>query len=373
MSFLDRKLGNESDVLADEQFQNITYTDTPFEQNFLPQLDMFLGTICVLCVIIGVPGNILSLWYFHHKIRVGKGRGSADFFGYLYLAISLTDLIICVTIIPVTEAFINGRNSVMFEQNSFCTIWGLVWEIIPFYSVFLVGVLSISRLITLFQPHRMLSTTLLVWWLASYLTALVLSKAVPLMMKFSNVKYFKNTMYCFLLPIPDSVYWAFSIASSIVLLAAPILPILITCLTLIYKLTSTHLPISTQYNQKRRGALSRQTRATKTIIIVTLVYISYNIPVFLKFVHHLQYVIRNTQDIQYDYKKAYDSVVLYWYGWVFTYTVCVVMNSATNPVVYLCRMKGFNNFVSELFFLRRRISMQHSVTSIRNGAVVTQF
>ena len=363
-------------MITDTVIANMTYTDTPFQQTFIAEVDIFLGAICTLCVIVGVPGNILSLWYFRHKIREGRRGGSNDFFGYLYIAISLTDLIICITIIPVAEAFMNGRNSAMFENGSFCTMWGVIWEIIPFYSVFLVGVLSISRLFTLFQPHKMLNTKLLFGWLTGYLTGLVLSKTVPLMLRISTVKYFRNTMYCFLLPSAESVYWAFSIVSSIALLAAPILPILATCLALIYKLTSTRLPASTQYNQKRRGAMTKQARATKTIVIVTLVYVLYNIPVFVKFAHHLQYVIRRTSDEEYDYKKAYHSILLYWYGWVLTYTVCVVMNSTTNPVVYLCRMEGYQTFIATLLSSKGHVISSGNSVKTKNGelkAVVSHF
>ena len=314
-------------------------------------MDIFLGLVCAACVALGVPANLLSLLYFVKKKISGKMRGTKEFFGNLYIAIALTDLVICATIIPVVEAFLNGRDSKLFENEAFCTIWGLLWEIIPFYSVFLVGVLSISRLITLLRPHGILNNTILLSFLGAYLAGLVLSKTLPLVLGLSAVKYLRNTMYCFFLPSNNKIFWSFSIVSSIMLLAAPILPIIITCLAMIYKLSITGAP-SSKINLKRKGAMKKQAKATKTIIVVTLVYIFYNIPVFIKFAHHLQYVIRNTTDERYDYKKAYNSVLLYWYGWVLTYTVCVVLNSTTNPIVYICRMKSFKLFVFDTFRLK---------------------
>ena len=331
--------------------QNISYTETPFEKTFVPEIDIFLGLVCVACVVVGVPANLFSLLYFLKKKNGGKLRGTKDFFGNLYVAIALTDLVICATIIPVAEAFLNGRNSKMFENEGFCTMWGLLWEIIPFYSVFLVGVLSISRVVTLFRPHCVLDNTILLGCLATYLAGLVLSKTLPLILGLSTAIYLKNTMYCFFLPSNDKIFWNFSIVSSIALLAAPILPIIITCLAMIYKLSFNPVP-STQLNSKRKGPMRKQAEATKTIIVVTLVYIFYNIPVFIKFAHHLRYVIRNTKDSSYEYKNAYDSVMLYWYGWVLTYTVCVVLNSTTNPIVYFCRMKSFKVFVSDMILMR---------------------
>ena len=331
--------------------QNMSYTETPFERKFVSEMDIFLGLVCAACVALGVPANLLSLLYFVKKKISGKMRGTKEFFGNLYIAIALTDLVICATIIPVVEAFLNGRDSKLFENEAFCTIWGLLWEIIPFYSVFLVGVLSISRLITLLRPHGILNNTILLSFLGAYLAGLVLSKTLPLVLGLSAVKYLRNTMYCFFLPSNNKIFWSFSIVSSIMLLAAPILPIIITCLAMIYKLSITGAP-SSKINLKRKGAMKKQAKATKTIIVVTLVYIFYNIPVFIKFAHHLQYVIRNTTDERYDYKKAYNSVLLYWYGWVLTYTVCVVLNSTTNPIVYICRMKSFKLFVFDTFRLK---------------------
>ena len=331
--------------------ENISYTETPFDEKFVPEIDTILGLVCAASVLVGVPANLLSLLYFLKKKLKGNMQGTKAFFGNLYVAISLTDLVICATIIPVVEAFLNGRNSKLFENEVFCTIWGLLWEIIPFYSVFLVGVLSISRLVTLFRPHRILNGRIVMGCLGCYLTGLALSKTLPLILGLSAVKYLKNTMYCFFLPSNNRIFWSFSIVLSTALLAAPILPIIITCLAMIYQLQCSRTP-SQKINLKRKGVATKQAEATKTIIIVTLVYIFYNIPVFIKFAHHLQYVIRHTTDRSYDYKTAYNTVLLYWYGWVLTYTVCVVLNSTTNPMVYFCRMRSFKPFVYAMLMFR---------------------
>ena len=320
------------------------YTSTPFDKSPVKGVDIFLGILCGICMAVGTVTNITSVIYFLKKRSMERKSLSKvkDFFGILYIAISSTDLMICITILPVAEAFLNGRNSVMFGNPIFCAVWGLIWEIIPFYSVFLVGVMSISRLATLLKPHGVLNVNALLVCLGVYLAGLVLSKGVPLLDGLSEVKYLKNTMYCFILP-DDGPYWMFSIVSSIALLAAPICPITITCIIMTYKLTFTKRVSRSTLLQKM--STSKQVEATKTILLVTAVYIFYNIPVFVKFLHHLLYVVRHTTDKEYDYKKAYNSVFLYWYGWVLTYTVCVVMNSASNPIVYFFRMKHFQTFV----------------------------
>ena len=291
------------------------------------------------------------------------------FFEFLYIAISATDLIICITILPVAEAFLNGRRSVMFGSSVFCSIWGLIWEIIPFFSVFLVAVLSVSRLITLFKPHKILNVATLKVWLSVYLGALVMSKCIPLAAGLSEVKYFRNTMYCFFLPNRDG-YWFFSIISSTTLLAAPVIPILVTCVAMVYKLRFTK-PLVTATVSRLKSSKMKQMEATKTIIVVTSVYIFYNIPVFIKFIHHLCYVADRFKDSTYSYKEAYDTVLLYWYGWVLTFIVCVVLNSATNPVVYMLRMSGFKSFAVDVIFMR--CSKLRGIGSMRDGSLKSAF
>jgi hypothetical protein len=40
----------------------------------------------------------------------------------------------------------------MFSSSIFCSVWGFTWELIPYYSVFLVFSLSFLRTFALLKP-----------------------------------------------------------------------------------------------------------------------------------------------------------------------------------------------------------------------------
>ena len=57
-----------------------------------------------------------------------------------------------------------------------------------------------------------------------------------------------------------------------------------------------------------------------------------------------------------DYKYPehfYNTTFMYYYSWNFTYVVFVILNSSINPIVYLCRMKTFRTYLTDLFRTRR--------------------
>ena len=225
----------------------------------------------------------------------------------------------------------NQRKSVMFSNRYFCAIWAVLWEILPFYSVFLVGVLSINRLILLIKPNKTLKAHVLISTLLTYLVILVLSKVVPFIIKISAFIYSKSTMYCFVLE-KEVVYLLLNTISSSSLLAAPIIPIMVCCFYTIYKLRT----------QKTFERVSIE--ATKTVIMITAVYIVYNLPVFIKYVNHLVFIFSVSDHVT-EYKEYYRTKFMIYYGWMLSYVFCVVLNSLSNPIIYFTRMVAFRKFM----------------------------
>ena len=77
---------------------------------FSPEADIFIGVILVLCLIFGTPANALSLIYFAFKQK------SEGILLVLYVAISITDICICLFHLPVTALLFNGRKPTFFES-----------------------------------------------------------------------------------------------------------------------------------------------------------------------------------------------------------------------------------------------------------------
>ena len=156
--------------------------------SYIPAVDHFLSGICFLCVLLGLPANISTLIYF---IRQKK-----DLPTRLYLVLSLVDILTCFTLIPTGISFAMDRQPVLFGNDLFCQLWGIVWVIVPFLSVYLVCVLSISRTITLLNPLGVVSKDAVTWSIGIYTSYLFLRIMVPVGNGSAHFIYSKSDVYC---------------------------------------------------------------------------------------------------------------------------------------------------------------------------------
>ena len=73
-------------------------------------------------------------------------------FNSIYLAIVCNDILIAASSFPIAEGFLSTRTPLLFANPTFCTAWGVLWNILPFFSVFLVLTMSILRTTILIRP-----------------------------------------------------------------------------------------------------------------------------------------------------------------------------------------------------------------------------
>ena len=110
---------------------------------------------------------------------------------------------------------------------------------------------------------------------------------------------------------------------------------------------------------QQQGSITRMKKeATKTIILITLVYIVFNLPVFLNYSRYIITVYVVGKDFL---DPNNSNWFIQEYIWLFTYIITVALNSITNPVVYFLRMKNFRRD------LRRKMKRKKYTESIRNS------
>ena len=144
-------------------------------------------------------------------------------------------------------------------------------------------------------------------------------------------------------------------------LAFPIIPITASCITstsiMIYSARATQ--VSTVLTKMKR-------EATTTIIIVTLVYIVFNLPVFLNYVRYIIAVYFTDKD----FLDGDDSnEFLQKYIWLLTYVITVTLNSLVNPFVYVFRMKRFRSETVRMMknCCRSRVRVRFTVPTNRTS------
>ena len=84
----------------------------------------------------------------------------------------------------------------MFSDSKFCTFWGVTWEFIPYYTVFLVLCLSIVRCLLLLKPLITISRKLILAILIGYAGLLTLRQLLGVMLGYSSYQYDENSGYC---------------------------------------------------------------------------------------------------------------------------------------------------------------------------------
>eukprot|EP00116_Pleurobrachia_bachei_P005723 sb/3465985/ len=315
-----------------------------------------LGVIYIILMTIGIPSNIISVIYFsRQKVRPGSTR---EFFKWIYTNIACTDLLVCVFCFPMATVFLSPqRNSPLFLNDMFCAFWAFAWELLPYYSVYLVLVLSWSRMAILIRPMIVLNKQLLIISLVLYNILLLTTKVAFFYGDITQIDYTKRDALCILTGVDGmSKYYPIYTFFNIILLAMPIIPICISCVSSVVKMYKTDMAVkiarraSTNGNGKAAASKSskrsahRHKHATTTVIIMTVTYILCNLPVFVNYVAYGYWSVMSAIN-SVDYRSIYGTHFLYYYSWSSCLVLAVLLNSTINPIVYATRMREFRNSI----------------------------
>lgn len=275
---------------------------------------------------------MIALKYFQNRRK--------DLPTILYILITVVDILSCGTCIPSAVAYINNREPMWYGESWFCYGWGMLWAVIPFMSVFLVAVLSITRTISLIRPLQQVKTQSVMIIVIAYSSYLIMWSTVPIIFGYGNFVYTPEDTYCWE-STQAGWYSNVEIINGAVLLAFPIVPVIISCVISTYCVLSS-LKISTLSTTVR----NMKVEATITIILITMTYIFLNIPIFVIWVLYI-----------YDNFNVRDVVILKYYSWSVCYVICVAFNATLNPVIYLSRMEKFRISFMGLFKKDSRLQM----------------
>ena len=331
------------------------------------------GLVCTFCMVFGTPANILSFLYFIKRKTVAATNKA--YMTYLYRMITFIDVLICFLVFPLIEAAFRDFHQLrepdskmkqaifddaIFDDATFCTIWGVLWNILPVLSVFLVAILSCSRCLILLYPLKKLHIKKPAIFLA-VLTSLILTEklvahfaSTPLVYDDVRYRYDRKVKVCYILATTDKS--AYILTQSIVftiLLGLPVVPILGSFIVSVHKLRAAQKKESRVKSTSNEQSKHRE--ATITVIIITGIYILCNIPVLCFYLYvwshdkgyffqkkdkDVQMRDRGARDNRPDEKYHYMIISLLW---ITCYTLLVAINSSFNPIIYYTRMKEFRD------------------------------
>ena len=115
-------------------------------------LDAAFGTTLIIGMVIGIPANLICCYFFSTQ-RSSHENGT--YFKRIYTLISSLDLAICILLFPIIEVLFVGRQNwtLLFHDKTFCLTWYAMWSVCQEMVIFMVAMLSVSRIVFLKYPH----------------------------------------------------------------------------------------------------------------------------------------------------------------------------------------------------------------------------
>lgn len=322
--------------------------------HYIQELDFSLAALHIFCFMFGTLGNITAFRYFASQRK--------DLSTCIYLCISLTDIVISLLTLPVAISYISHREPVMFDLPGFCTFWGSINTVAPHLSVFMVAVLSLTRTHSLLLPLKKINKRNILIAMGLYLGLLSLQAGIPLALGLSKMIYLPDDTYCYSEGL--GVVWRnVDTILDVVELGCPIIPVIFSC-----ALSSIHILRSRAISNSRSSSRMK-VNASITIILFTLTYILFNIPVFVQFILYLVTL--------YKYKypgPLFSSLWMSAYSWNVLFVLNVALNATINPFIYVSRMQHFRAHVMlEINTVKRFILSRGRYSRIQNNDDTRQY
>eukprot|EP00116_Pleurobrachia_bachei_P004686 sb/3464948/ len=248
--------------------------------------DIIYAIIILCTVIVGALGNMFALTYFNVS---GSTNSNGRYFKNVYMMIAIVDILICVLSLPLVEAALrDGRNAALFGDETFCTVWGCLWAISVSTSIFLIGLLSFSRLCLLMFPQVKLNPLAAVAMCVTVVVIMCIVCSCLLLSNTTFMAYKPMWMYCFFSIYPGSnldyiiTQDGYKAGIFIVILFTLIPTITFVLISISFVLSLFYLHRSqAAANLTCSGRTQRTVHAAKTVVLVTMIYIISQLPFVL--------------------------------------------------------------------------------------------
>ena len=307
--------------------------------SFYPTPDRLITVILCILILFGLSTNLISLGYFLSK----KGHSFATI---LYRAICVLDISITIIVIPVIISLANGRHPMWFNSWPVCIGWAVLFNFLQLASPFSVLLVSVSRTIAIVKPFYTVNRRAALYATIAYFVIAEGYELVLTLFKryFQTVyQYDIQVVYCYYLL--DNPSWkVFDETRSAIITG--VMPLVIA--------TSFGISI---WNFLTQGTvaddLKDRHRASMTMTMFTGMFLVCNIPNFANYVLYVVTINTGTYP-----GTVYANSFMYNYSWLISEILGLVLNSALNPILYLCRMKGLKRWL--VYKLLRQDGYEHS-------------
>eukprot|EP00116_Pleurobrachia_bachei_P005207 sb/3465469/ len=341
---------------------------------------LFFGVITTLLVIFGIPANLLSLSYF---VRC-KGTTVSSI---LYRSMNIVDCLICVLIAPIAVNYFNSHRAehpLFFGHVVPCNVWSVLWNVSTRLSIFLIGLMSGARAISLVRPLYRVKIGMVVIPTVIYTFILVIQQTLPYWFNREIVRYSKIVGFCTwffsdITPIYSLLHKICDVIFIQLEFILPVVPIVISSVVTITKLHTKNRLLGR--TSGCRGEKQKK-QATITIIILTVVFFVFNTP-FLAYQLCSSISVFSNGNIQLIWDTSLPFSLRRWLATIYNIHL-IGLNSCINPIVYFLRIKELRQTIrrsnnrstkplpnGRTMGIRRRIPGQGQVRNTRYSLVTS--
>ena len=308
--------------------------------------DTIFGVSSLLCFLLGTTGNILAASYFLTRPVVLSPNT------LLHICINLTDILICS--LALFTGLVNlspSMGETLFNTDPLlCNVWGILWNVTIRVSVYLIAVLSVSRLISIYLPHKRMSLWSVAVPIVTYVFLMLLQAATPFF-RGTKYEYFPRFKVCswdlgkvFVKGSPpfNVLYFLLNIVEFVF----PLIPVTSCCCFIILKLRFKRISSSSSSStagSTRRSTVKRE--ATITIVLLTITYLVWNVPLCIVLI--LNYITQVSE------LQSHDSPGHYHFQYhvqlrTFMNSQTIVLNCVCNTCLYFYRITGLRRWTRDL-------------------------
>ena len=230
--------------------------------------------------------------------------------------------------------FCSGKTDIVFHYHLVCSTWAFLNNLTTLHSMFLVALLSVSRSITLVNPSCLITPRSVRLLSLGYAIVLILGIcSVPLWHPHLKYSYNGNYGYCSM-EVHNSVNMDLYFKLISLFLFIPVIPVCGSCAVSFYQLRK-----SVAVTRDNHVITSLKLHATLTVLVVTVIYILFNVPLFV----YLSLSYHNEELVKQVLSRDQQNLLR-----VFLDIVCVGLNAAINPVLYFFTMNNYRTALREL-------------------------
>ena len=165
-------------------------------------------------------------------------------------------------------------------------------------------------------------------------------------MKWQTAIYATSEVYCYMeINEEHALYTYMNLLDNInycILLTIPIILIIISCVvTSVCIFKSNQGKPNVNVGSIRNAGLKLKRHATVTIILITVVFIAFNVPLLI---NYILWMI-TTEAYKWPGPIYSSHAAMYYYSWNFSDVLCMAMNATVNPILLMTRLKRYRTWV----------------------------